>query len=97
MTGQGIIGRDCAWCGLPAVCELEVQAAQFRTVSRRDPVRGARITHQRLLQAAIVVAVCDEHRHVTSGQAPAVAVPRQRKARDVDQLGLFTTRSATDR
>jgi hypothetical protein len=91
MTGQGIIGRDCAWCGLPAVGELEVQPAQYRTVSRRDPVSGARTTHQRLLQAPIVVAVCDEHRHVTSGQAPAVAVPRQRKASGVDQLGLFST------
>jgi hypothetical protein len=97
VTGQGIIGRDCAWCGLPAVGELEVQPAQYRTVSRRDPVSGGRITHQRLLQAAIFVAVCDEHRHVTSGQAPAVPVPRQRKARGVEQLGLFTTRSATDR
>jgi hypothetical protein len=90
MTGQGIIGRDCAWCALPAVCELEVQPAQYRTVSRRDPVSGGRTTHQRLLQAAIVVAACDEHRHITSGQAPAVAVPRQRKASGVDQLGLFT-------
>jgi hypothetical protein len=90
MTGQGIIGRDCAWCGLPAVGELEVQPAQFRTVSRRDPVSGGRITHQRLLQATIVVAVCDEHQRIASGQAPAVAVPRQRKASGVDQLGLFT-------
>jgi hypothetical protein len=97
MTGQGIIGRDCAWCGLPAVCELEVQPAQYRTVSRRDPVSGARITHQRLLQAAIVVAVCDEHQHITTGQAPAVAVPRHRKATGVERLGLFTTRSGTGR
>jgi hypothetical protein len=89
VTGRGVIGRECAWCGLPAVGELEIQPAQYRTVSRRDPVSGRRTAYQRLVQAAIVVAVCDEHQYVTSGQPPPVAVPRQRTAKDVDQLGLF--------
>ena len=95
MTGQGVIGRDCAWCALPAVCEIEVQPAQQRTVSRVDPVSGQRTTYQRLVQAAVVVAACDEHKQITTGQPPAVAVPCQRRAHDVDQLGLFVTADAT--
>jgi hypothetical protein len=89
MSGRGVIGRDCAWCGLPAVGELEIQPAQYRTVTRRDPLSGSRTTHQRLLQAAIVVAVCDTHQHITSGQPAPVAVPCQRHALEVEQLGLF--------
>ena len=57
MTGQGVIGRDCAWCGLPAVCDVETQAAQYRTVSRRDPVMGRRTSHQAFVRAAIVVPI----------------------------------------
>ena len=91
MIGQGVIGRDCAWCGLPAVCEIEVQPAQQRTVSRVDSVSGERTTYQRVVQAAVVVAACDEHRQITTGQSPAVVVPCQRRAHDVDQLGLFVT------
>ena len=91
MTGQGVIGRDCAWCGLPAVCDVETQPAQYRTVSRRDPVSGERVTQQRLLQAAIVVPACDEHQDVTTGQAAPVGLPNRRKARGVEQLGLLVT------
>ena len=91
MTGQGVIGRDCAWCDRPAVCEIEVQPAQHRTISRVDPVSGERTTHQRLVQAAIRAAACETHRHVTTPTPPPVAVPRQRKARDVQQLGLFVS------
>jgi hypothetical protein len=91
VNGQGIIGLGCAWCDLPAVGEVEISSAQYRTVTRRDPVTGARTSHQEFARAAIVVAVCDEHRHIRDGQPPAVAVPRQRTARDVDQLGLFAT------
>jgi hypothetical protein len=91
MTGQGVIGRGCAWCELPAVCDVETQPAQYRTVSRRDPVSGERVTHQRLLQAAIVVPACDEHRDITTGQAAPVGLPNRRKARGVDQLGLLVT------
>ncbi|MGH2943890.1 MAG: hypothetical protein ACRDLN_14060, partial [Solirubrobacteraceae bacterium] len=89
MTGQGQLGRECAWCGLPAVCDVQVQPARYRTVSRIDPVTGRRVAQQRLVKAAIRVAACDEHRRVTSGQPPAVGVPRDRKATGVDQLGLF--------
>jgi hypothetical protein len=84
-----MIGRDCAWCGLPAVGEIEVQPAQHRTVSRTDPVTGRRTSHQAFVRAAIVVAVCDEHAHITTGQPGSVAIPRQRKARGVEQLGMF--------
>lgn len=91
MTGQGIIGRACAWCGLPAVDEIEVQPAQHRTVSRRDPVTGKRTTHQAFLRAAIVVPVCDEHQHITHGQPAPVPVPRQRTAKGVEQLGMFAS------
>jgi hypothetical protein len=89
VTGQGVIGRECAWCGLPAVGEIEVQPAQYRTVSRRDPVTGKRAAYQAFVRAAIVVAVCDEHQHITSGQPAPVAVPRQRTAKGVEQLGMF--------
>jgi hypothetical protein len=91
MSGQGVMGRDCGWCGLPAVCDVETQPAQYRTVSRRDPVSGERVTHQRLLQAAIVVPACDEHRTITAGESAPVGLPNRRKARGVEQLGLLVT------
>jgi hypothetical protein len=93
VTGQGVIGRDCAWCGLPATTEVEVQPAQHRTVSRRDPVTGKRTTHQQFVRAAVVVPVCDAHEHITRGQPAAVPIPRQRTARGIEQLGLFATPS----
>jgi hypothetical protein len=91
MTGQGELGRECAWCGLPAVGEIEVQPARYRTISRIDPLTGRRVAHQRLVQAAIRVPVCDAHKHVTTGQLPAVGIPRERKIKGVDQLDLFAT------
>jgi hypothetical protein len=89
MNGYGVIGPGCAWCGLPAVGEIEVQPAEQRTITRVDPVSGERISHQRMVRAAIVVPACDQHRQIRSGQPPAVAIRRQRKAGTVDQLGLF--------
>jgi hypothetical protein len=91
VTGQGVIGRDCAWCGLPAVGELDVQPARYRMVSRRDPASGQRTTHQLFERASIVVAVCGEHEHITRGQPPAVPAPRRRLAREVEQLGLIAS------
>jgi len=91
MNGQGALGRDCAWCAQPAVCEIEVQPAEHRTVSRTDPITGQRTGHQRQVRGAIVVPACDEHKHITTRQPTPVAVPRQRKARDVPQLGLFVS------
>ena len=90
MTGQGVIGRECAWCALPAVGEIEVQPAEQRTVTRVDAVSGERTSYQRTVRAAVVVAVCDDHAQIKAGQPRAVAVPRQ-LARDVQQLGLFVT------
>jgi hypothetical protein len=91
VTGQGVLGRDCAWCGLPATTEVEVQPVRYRTVSRRDPVTGKRTAHQVFERAAVVVPVCDTHEQITRGQAPPVPIPRQRTARGVEQLGLFDT------
>jgi len=91
VNGQGVIGRDCAWCGLPAVGEIEVQPSEYRTVTRIDPVSGERASHQRLVRCAIVVPACDEHQEVTVGQPPPVVSPRHRRARDVPQLGLFVS------
>jgi hypothetical protein len=89
MTGQGVIGRDCAWCGRPAVCEIEVQPAQYRSVARVDPITGERASHKRLVRSAVCVPACDDHKQINSGQPPRVAIPRERRASDVDQLGLF--------
>jgi hypothetical protein len=89
--GQGVIGRDCAWCGQPVVGEVEVQPAHYRMVSRVDPVSGERTTHRRLVSAAIVVPACDEHQQITTGQPGPVRTPRDGRARDVEQLGLFVT------
>ena len=89
--GQGVIGRDCAWCGQPAVGDVEVQPAQYRSVSRVDPVSGERTTHRRLVSAAIVVPACDEHKQITNGQPGPVWTPRDGRARDVEQLDLFVT------
>jgi hypothetical protein len=83
------MGRDCAWCGLPAVGELEVQPAQYGKVTRKDPLTGKRTAHQAFLRAAIRVPVCDEHQHITHGQPGPVSIPRQRTARNVEQLGMF--------
>jgi hypothetical protein len=91
VRGQGVIGQACAWCGLPAVCELEVQPAQYRTVSRVDPVSGQRVCEERVSRFAVVVPACDAHKGVTVGQPPPVGRLRQRTARDVDQLGLFVS------
>ena len=91
MNGQGVIGRDCAWCGQPAVGDVEVQPAQYRSVSRVDPVSGERTSHRRLVSAAIVVPACDEHQQITNGQAGPVWTPRDGRARDVEQLDLFVT------
>jgi hypothetical protein len=90
VKGQGVIGRDCAWCGLPAVCEIEVQPAEYRTTSRVDPVNGERVADRRLVRLAIVAAACDAHRDITIGQPRAVVSPRHRSARG-PQLGLFAS------
>jgi hypothetical protein len=90
VKGQGVIGRDCAWCGLPAVCEIEVQPAQYSAMSRVDPVSGDRITALRLVRLAILAAACDAHRDITLGQPRPVGSPRHRSAR-ASQLGLFVS------
>jgi hypothetical protein len=38
-----------------------------------------------------------EHRYITTGQPPAVAIRCERGARGVEQLGVFTTRSGMGR
>jgi hypothetical protein len=93
VKGQGVIGRDCAWCGLPAVCEIEVQPAQYSATSRTDPVSGERITDRRLVRLAILAAACDAHRDITLGQPRPVGSPRHRSARG-SQLGLFASTQA---
>jgi hypothetical protein len=90
VKGQGVIGRDCAWCGLPAVCEIEVQPAEYRTTSRTDPVSGERVADRRLERLAIVAAACDAHRDITHGQPRPVVSPRHRSGRG-PQLGLFAS------
>ena len=95
MSGQGVIGRDCSWCGLPAVGEIEVRPAEYRTVTRVDPVSGERTTHLRLVRSAIVVPACDEHQRINVGQPAPVVSPRHRRARDVPQLGLFVSTDET--
>ena len=90
MTGQGVIGEACAWCGLPAVDEVEVRPAQYRVLGRVDPIIGDRSAYQQLVRSAVRVPVCEEHAHITRGQAAAVGVPRERKTtRGVEQLGMF--------
>jgi hypothetical protein len=89
VNGQGVIGPGCAWCGLPAVGEVEVEPVQYRTVSRRDPITGKRTSRQVFVRAAIRAPVCTEHEHITTGQPPPVPIPRQRTARNVEQLGMF--------
>ena len=89
MNGQGVIGQDCVWCARPAVGEIEVQPVHHRTVTKIDPVSGRRVPQRLLVQAAIVAAVCDDHKTITIAQPPPVRLPRQCKARGVQQLGLF--------
>jgi hypothetical protein len=89
VNGQGVIGPGCAWCGLPAVGDVELEPARYRTVSRRDPITGKRTTHQAFMRDAIRAPVCAEHEHITHRQPPPVPVPRQRTAQGVEQLGMF--------
>jgi hypothetical protein len=90
VTGQGVVGRECAWCGAPAVSEVEVQPARYRMLGTVDPVIGDRSAYRQLVRGAIVAPACDEHRHITRGQAPPVWTPRDQRARgEVDQLDLF--------
>ncbi|MGI9100771.1 MAG: hypothetical protein ACR2H2_20175 [Solirubrobacteraceae bacterium] len=84
MTGQGMIGRDCAWCGLPAVGEVEVAPAQYRSIAPVDPIIGDPSAYQRLVRSAVRVPACDKHQHITTGQPAPMAVPR-----GVEQLGMF--------
>ena len=91
MNGQGVIGCECAWCGLPAVGDVELEPTRYRTVSRRDSSTGKRTTHRAFVRAAIRAPVCTEHQHITTGQPAPVPVPRQRAAQGVEQLGMFTT------
>jgi hypothetical protein len=90
VNDQGVPGRVCAWCGLPAVCEIEVQPPEYRTTSRVDAVSGERVADRRLVRLAIVAAVCETHRDITLGQARPVVSPRHRCAREA-QLGLFAS------
>jgi hypothetical protein len=95
VTGQGLIGRYCTWCGLPATTHVEVQPAQYQTVSRRDPLTGKHTTQQQQFErAAILAAVYDTHQQITRGQQAPVAIPRQRTTQDVEQLGLFASTAA---
>jgi hypothetical protein len=84
-----MIGQACAWCGLPAVGEIEVQPARYRSLGRVDPVIGDRGAYRQLVRCAVRVLVCDEHQHITTAQPGAVPVPRQRAAKGVEQLGMF--------
>jgi hypothetical protein len=89
VTSQGLNGRDCAWCGLPAVTDVEVRPAQYRSLGRVDPLIGDGGAYQRLVRAAVRVPVCDQHRQITTRPSPAIGVPRERKTTDVEQLGIF--------
>jgi hypothetical protein len=91
VSGQGVIGRDCAWCGPPETTEVEVQPAQYRMVSRCDPMTGKRTVQQQFARAAVVVAVCDAHEQITRDQPAPVLILRQRTARGVQQLDIFAT------
>jgi hypothetical protein len=42
------------------------------------------------VRAAVRVPVCDQHRQITTGQAAAIGVPRERKTTGVEQLGMFS-------
>ena len=90
MTGQGVIGRDCTWCALPAVGEVEVRPAQHRSIAPVDPIIGDRGAYQRLVRSAVRVPACSEHQHITTGQPAPAGVPRQRTAQGVEQLGMFS-------
>ena len=89
MNGQGVIGRDCARCGLPAVGEIEVVPAQYRSIAPVDPIIGDRGAYQRLVRSAVRVPACTEHQHIKAGQPRPAGLPRQRTARGVEQLGMF--------
>jgi hypothetical protein len=89
VTAAGVIGRDCAWCGLPAVADVEVRRAHYRMVGRVDPLIGDHGAYQHLVRTAVRVPVCDQHRQITTRPSPAIGVPREHKTTDVEQLGIF--------
>ena len=83
LAGQGILGRDCAWCGKPATDTVEVESARLRTL------KTARDKAEVCAKQAIVVPACDDHRHIAAGGGPAVEQLRRRAATGVDQLDLL--------
>jgi hypothetical protein len=75
---------------LPAVCEIEVQPAEYRTSSQMDELSGERVADRRLVRLAILAAACETHRDITLGQPRPTVSPRHRSMRGA-QLGLFAS------
>lgn len=87
---QPLLGHFCAWCGEPAVGAIEVEPAQYRTVTMRSAITGEITRAQEISRFAIVADVCERHRSIRD-RAPGqtAADPRRRKAKGIVQLDLF--------
>lgn len=75
MDGQGLLGKRCAWCELPATREEQIADAEY------DKKTGT------CKRAPIIVPACDDH--PTKDQPAPVGAFRRRKAKGVDQLDIF--------
>lgn len=90
MTEQPLLGRFCAWCGEPAIGSIEVEPAQYRTVTKRSAITGEITRASEIARFEIRADVCASHWEICDrvpGQP--VSDPRRRKAKGVVQLDLF--------
>ena len=84
VDGQALLGRDCAWCGEPAVAEIEIQPARYRKV-KVNP----RVYADEVAQFAITTYVCDAHRGTVKNQPPPMKNPRTTKDKTAEQTTIF--------
>lgn len=74
----------CAWCGQPAVANIETAPQRFRAIQGLDP-RGNPTTHKQLVRA-VTAPACKECRMRLVYRQPD---PAPRKTKDVPQLSVF--------
>ncbi len=75
LRGQTLIGPECAWCGLPAEGEIQVEAEQRETENRKR-------------KAARNLPACGQCIATVKTDGP-MGMPLRRKARGVVQRELF--------
>lgn len=87
---QPQLGRYCQWCGEPAIDEILIEPAQYRIVTKLNPISGEAIRAPEISRFAITADVCAAHYEIRD-RAGGKPLPdlRRRKAEGVEQLDIF--------